>query len=140
MMIGWCRFNIYLFVALVIACGCRSPESKRNKQLAMLRLHLEARRDATDHTQEVSILREHPISLTVERAPFLTEAEVKEAKVIDATGGFALRIQFDRHGALLLEQYSVANRGKRFAVFTEFGEKLKEIRWLAAPVIARRIT
>jgi preprotein translocase subunit SecD len=55
-------------------------------------------------------------------------------------GGFALRIQFDHAGTALLEQYSASNRGKKIAVFCQFGEKLKDVRWLAAPVISRRIS
>jgi hypothetical protein len=50
-------------------------------------------------------------------------------------GGFQVMIQFDRQGTWLLEQYSVAARGKRVAIFSQFGEA----RWLAAPVLARRI-
>ena len=51
-----------------------------------------------------------------------------------------MSIQFDHQGTLLLEQYSTLNRGRKFAIFTQFGDKLKESRWLAAPIISRRIT
>jgi len=80
------------------------------------------------------------MSIGVEKVPFLTEGNVKDASVVDAVGGFALRIQFDHQGALLLEQYSTLNRGRRVAVFSQFGEKLSTNRWLAAPLISRRIT
>jgi len=40
----------------------------------------------------------------------------------------------------LLEQRSVDSRGQRFAIFCQFGPDLKESRWLAAPIVARRIT
>ena len=33
----------------------------------------------------------------------------------------------------------MAYHGKRFAIFCKFGEHLKNERWLAAPVISRRI-
>jgi len=84
------------------------------------------------------------VSVTVEKSPFLTEGEVSEAKVVEVMGGFTLRVQFDRQGTWLLEQYSSANRGKRFAIFSQFvsapDTKLNEGRWLAAPKISKRIT
>jgi len=40
-----------------------------------------------------------------------------------------------------LESITTANRGKRIAIFTQFGvEKAAKQRWLAAPMIARRLT
>jgi preprotein translocase subunit SecD len=55
-------------------------------------------------------------------------------------GGFALRIQFDHRGTILLEEYTTANRGRMVAIFSQFGDELKDYRWLAAPVISRPIT
>ena len=43
-------------------------------------------------------------------------------------------------GTALLEQCTTRNRGRRIAIFSQFGEKMKDYRWLAAPVISRRIT
>ena len=60
--------------------------------------------------------------------------------MIDVVGGFALRIRFDHPGTALLEEYTAANHGRKIAVFSQFGEKIKDYRWLAAPIIARRIT
>ncbi|PYJ02882.1 MAG: hypothetical protein DME25_14670 [Verrucomicrobia bacterium] len=136
------RFNIYLLLALALAIagGCRTAERKRRQQASTLRLHLEARPDGTVRNEVVQVFRGQPMSIGVEKVPFLTEGNVKEASVVDAVGGFALRIQFDHQGALLLEQYSTLNRGKRVAVFSQFGEKLSTNRWLAAPLISRRIT
>ena len=39
----------------------------------------------------------------------------------------------------MLEQYSAANPGKHFAIFGQWGEKLADGRWLAAPLITHRI-
>ena len=54
-----------------------------------------------------------------------------------------LRLQFDRRGTWLLEQYSTANLGKHFAIFSQFPSppdaKLNQGRWLAAPRINQRI-
>jgi preprotein translocase subunit SecD len=78
--------------------------------------------------------------VNVDKTPFLNESNVSGAKVVDVVGGFALRIQFDHAGTAMLEQYTVANRGRKIAVLSQFGEELKNLRWLAAPFISRRIT
>jgi hypothetical protein len=98
----------------------------------------------TNRSQTVTIGRSTPVNITVERAPFLCEGNIKNAKVIDFAGGFALRIECERQGTWLLEEYSAANRGKRFAVFSRFitmpERKLNAGRWLAAPLITRHIS
>jgi preprotein translocase subunit SecD len=144
-------YNIYLFVALMAATviGCQTtksdtgnhpPKKQNDKKLAaVLRLHLETRADTATHQETVSILRENPVKVTIQKEHFLDEADIAEAKVIDSVGGFSLSIKFDRRGRWLLEQYSSANSGRRFAVFAQFGEGLKEARWIAAPLIQRRI-
>jgi preprotein translocase subunit SecD len=78
--------------------------------------------------------------VNVEKEPFLTEADVAQVKVIDVVGGFALCIRFDHSGTALLEECTTRNLGRRIAVFSQFGEKIKDYRWLAAPVISHRIT
>lgn len=143
MNICWQRFNLYLLVALVAAalCGCKStPEDKTKKLLATLRLHIEASPDGSQANEPVPIYREHPYMVNVVKEPFMTEGSVSEARVFDAVGGFALRIQFDHSGTSLLDQYTSLYRGKRIAIFSQFGEKIKDYRWLAAPVISRRIS
>ena len=143
MKIRWYGFNIYLALALAFAgaalCGCLTSIMGK-KPVCTLRLHLEANRNSTVFNEAVPIYREQPVMVTVEKIPFLNESNVSGAKVIDGVGGFALRIQFNHAGTALLEQYSAGNPGKRIAVFSQFGEKLKEVRWLAAPVIARHVS
>jgi preprotein translocase subunit SecD len=143
MMIRWKRFNIYLLAALAVlgVSGCKSSGEKQSKKLlATLRLHVEASRDSTQSGEPVPIYREKPVWVTIQKTPFLTEANVAEAKVVDVGGDFALRIQFDRPGTRMLEQCSTANRGRRIAVFSQFGKQVQDFRWLAAPVNNRRIT
>jgi len=138
---GW-RFNIYLALALALAafCGCKTPgETNPRKLVSTLRLHLEATRDGTKGNEPVPIYRENPVMVNVQTQPFLAENYITEARVVNVMGGFALHIQFDNSGTALLEQYTTANRGRRIAVFSQFGEDLKDIRWLAAPIINRRI-
>lgn len=144
MITGGKRFNTYLLLALALVCGCQSPETKRKKQFSTLRVHLEVNRDTTDRNELAPISRANPVMVNVQKSPFLTEASVKEAKVVEVIGGFALRVGFDRQGVWLLEQYSTANLGKHVAIFSEFAspsdEKLNQGRWLAAPRINQRIT
>jgi hypothetical protein len=144
MMNRWERFNIYLLVtaavAAAVACGCQSTtKEKPAKLLSTFRLHLAASRDGTTAGVPVPVYRQNPIIINVEKEPFLTEGNVAEAKVIDVVGGFALQIRFDGAGTSLLEQCTAANRGRKIVVFSQFGEQIKDARWLAAPVITRRI-
>jgi hypothetical protein len=145
MMIRWSRFNIYLVSALALGfvCGCHTEARKRNKVVSTFRVYLEAHPGVTNNTQKVSVFRDHPIQLTLEQNPVLTEAFVKETKIIEVVGGFALQIQLDRTGGLLLEQCTTANRGLHLAIQSQFEnpseEKLNSTRWLAAPRIQSRI-
>ena len=138
------RFNIYLVLLVVLAAGCKTAESKHEKEVSTLQLRQEANPDPTGRTEQIAVYREHPVKFTVSRAPFLTESKVKEAKVIDVVGGFALRIAFDKEGAMLLEEYTAATRGRHIAVFSQWVEapdlKPNAGRWLAAPKIQTHIT
>jgi hypothetical protein len=140
MVISSSRFNLNLalLIALAALAGCST--SKESKVQATLRVHLEVNPDQTGHSEAVPIYRATPIFLNVQRQPFLTEAFVEKAAVLDTLGGFALQVQFDHMGSMLLEQYSAQNPGKHFAVAVQFGEKTGTARWLAAPSIGRRIS
>jgi preprotein translocase subunit SecD len=136
------RFNIYLLAMLgaALACGCQSSGEKHSKKLlSTLRLHLEIGSDRTKATESIPVYREKPIWVNVRKEPFLSEANVAAASVVDEVGGYVLRIQFDRDGITLLEECTTRNRGRRIAIFSQFAEELKDYRWLAAPVINRRI-
>lgn len=136
------RFNIYLLAACATlgAIGCRSTGDKRDKQISTLNLHLEVNPDRTELSGPVPIYREKPVMVNVEKAPFLTEANIADAQVIGGADSFVLRVQFDKRGTWLLEQYSAVNPRKRLATFSRWGKKLNEGRWLAAPIIPRRIS
>jgi len=149
MIVRWDRFNFYLFlcVAVSLAAGCKtSEESKQEKELTRLQLRQETRANPLDpmgHTESVAVYRAHPVTFTVSKEPFLSEAYVKDAKVVDTLGGFALRIEFDKEGSMLLEQYCSANLGRHIAVFSQWDDspdsKLNTGRWLAAPRIQKHI-
>jgi hypothetical protein len=143
MKIRWQRLNLYLVMALAVVMfgGCKSAEERKSKKLlATFRLHLEGRRDGTKTTEVVPIYRASPVMVRIEKVPFIDEGHVSTAQVIDVVGGFALQIQFDHRGTGLLEECTTVNRPSRAAIFCQFGEDLKEQRWLAAPVLSRRIT
>jgi hypothetical protein len=142
MITGRRRFNLYLLVALatVLAAGCRTHKDNKSKELATLRIHLESGIDDTSRTKKVPIYRASPVDLTVEQDAFITEAHVASAKVADVLGGFDLQIQLNRQGSWLLQEYSASNPGKHYAIFSQFGEKGKQSRWLAAPIFSRVIS
>jgi hypothetical protein len=133
------RFNLFLaFLALAWVCGCQT--SKKDKETSALRIHIESTSRSTGATETVSVLRSDPLLVTIYKEPILSEANLVEAKVIDARGGFGIQLQFDESSGLVLEQYSAANPGKHFAIFGQWSEKTTDSRWLAAPLITRRVT
>src|SRR5690349_8322447 len=96
-------FNLYLvlIVALGLAIGCKTASGEDKKPLSTLRLHLEAKKggskvdpkaDPFAGTETVEVDRANKMRFTIDKNPFLTEASVKEAKVIDDNGGYALQI------------------------------------------------
>ncbi|MGO9587814.1 MAG: SecDF P1 head subdomain-containing protein [Limisphaerales bacterium] len=134
------RFNIYLALAVLLglACGCQT--SKKKTPTAALRVHIEVSPEPGGTSQSISVLRADPVLVTIKREPILTEANIVSARVINARGGFAIEIKFDENGTWLLEQYSAANPGGHFVIGGKWSEKPGESRWLAAPVISRRIS
>jgi preprotein translocase subunit SecD len=139
------RFNIYfaLAVAALLVSGCQTDKKDaQDKKVAALRIHLEVNDDHTDVTgtsQTISVLRADPVQITISRDPILTEANIIAARVINTPGGFAIEVRFDEIGALTLEQYTGSNPGTHLAIFGQWGDKLANGRWLAAPMITHRI-
>ncbi len=131
------RFNIYLSVAMavVLLAGCQT--GKDSKDVSILRVHLQA--PAASAGQPVSVLRASPVLINIARDPILTEVNVAVARVVAAPEGFAIQIKFDEAGGWMLEQYSAVNPGKHFVIFGQWGDKLEEGRWLAAPLIDGRL-
>lgn len=143
MVIRPARFNIYLLLAAawMVAVGCETVASQSKKQVATLRVHLEAPNDPSGMTEKVSVLRSSPISVTIEKTPFLNETDIGEAKVIESGDEFILFIQLNQQGQRLLEQYSSANPQRRLAIRSQFRQGTNVFdRWLAAPLVTRRIS
>lgn len=137
MKIRFARFNINLLLcATALLLGCQTTEQKKlSKEATTMRFHLQTGRDAS-HSGVVAVYRANPVRLNVEREPFLTEVDMESASVVDVRGGYAIQIQFNGHAALVLEGVTVAHKGQHVAIESNFGE----VRWLAAPVLTRRIS
>lgn len=134
------RFNIFfsLLVAVVVVSGCQTKLKK--EKVSVLRIHLQAGSNIANATVPVSVLRSNPVSVTVARDPILSEANIVAARIIETPGGFAVEVQFDETSSLILEQFSASNSGLHFVIFGQWGEKVaNDARWLAAPLITRRI-
>jgi hypothetical protein len=146
MRIRWVRFNIYLLavLGLLAGAGCNSPAAKKKKVLSTVLLHTEMNSDNKGRSERVEVFRAQPFSVTIDKQPFLTDAFVKDARVIEVVGGFALQLQFDQKGSWLLEETSVAMHGRHLAIFSQFvnpgEEHMNTGRWLAAPLFSARIT
>ena len=143
MITGRCRFNLYLLCAFcalaALVAGCQSAEKKKQHQYATFRLHSEVYKESMDFSTTVPIFREKPVMVTINKDPLITEADVADARIVDDAGAWAIQIQFNRRGTWLLEQQSTSNPGRHVAIYSEWGQP-KESRWLAAPVLKRRIS
>src|ERR1041384_5523797 len=136
------RFNTFLLGAAIASAlaGCQTAESGRDKHPASLSVHLEASSLLAEPNDGVPIDRAKPIRVNAEKTSFLDDARIAEASVLDVTGGFVIRVAFDRQGSWLLESMSALNPGKHFAIYAEWGKKPRQKRWLAAPLISRRVS
>jgi len=133
------RFNIYLtlMAALVLLCSCQTDRQKG--PVSAVRIHIEANPDSAGTSQTVSVVRSDPVLVTIAQEPILTEVNVVAARVFDVHGGFAIEVRFDETATWILEQYSAVNSGRHFVIFGQWGDKLANGRWLAAPIITHRI-
>jgi hypothetical protein len=136
-------FNIYLSLLLspflILQIGCKTTEQKKkDKEASTLSFHLEVNHDGTPYNSTVPVYRANPIQVSASRDAFLDEGYIESASVVDVdkVGGFGIRIQFDPHGRMVLENVTISNKGQRIVIFSTFGQA----RWLAAPLITHRIS
>lgn len=132
------RFNTYFLVGLVgLLGGCKTTEEKKkSKEKTLMTFYREINADESGRTMDVTVVRAQPQLVTVDRTPFLDSGSVEKAAVVPTLGGFVIRLQFDRHGAWILQNISTSFRGSRIAIHAQFGDA----RWLGAPVINRNIS
>ena len=133
------RFNLYLLAAVstLLFCGCATH--KKKEPVTVLRVHAQAKENTT-FTRKIKVFENDPTELKVDQSTIVTDAEVESANVVDALGGFALVIKFDKRGQWLLDQHSSLNIGRHLAIFVQYGEKSEKAKWIAAPVISNRIS
>jgi len=142
------RFNLFLIMAflLVPLCGCELLGIKPDQPVAALRVHIELAPIATtnpmngmESAETISVLRANPVQVTIDKDPVLTEGNIVAAKVISTPDAPAIEVRFDENGTWILEQATASNPGRHFVIFGQWGKDLKSSRWLAAPLITRRI-
>jgi len=140
MVIRATQFNLYLgLLLLALATGCQTGD--KDKPMATLRVHLEVSPTETAVNGPVPVYRAMPVMVNIDKAPMVTEDDLTSAKLVDQPGGFAIELQFDDHGILVLNQYASANPGKHYVVYSQWGTgKFKQERWLAAPLMPRNIS
>jgi hypothetical protein len=134
------RFNLYLAftVAAVLLCGCQTNKSKKPE--ASIFIHAEAT-DDTSFTRTIKLFREGTVTMKIHQTPMLTERNLVEAKVENVVGGgFAISLKFSPGGQWTLDQYTSLNIGRHYAIFVMFGKDPIITRWIAAPIIDRRIS
>jgi len=118
------KFNIYLALAsLLLAGGCASSKGKFAKsEQSTIRLYLEGNRKDLSGTGTVLVTRErYPV--TIERAPFLTEGDLRQASMVDEpgpNGGYSIQLVFNDHGALMLDMLTTAHKGQHIVIFSQF--------------------
>jgi len=135
-------FNLYLLLVVTVlaeVCGCQSDQTKGNKHLATLRIHLESRAQIPGSGNTVSVIRSQPVLVTINTQPLLTEANITSASLLESPVGYAVEVTFDETGALTLEEYSSAYVGMHFVIFGQWSNRTMDSRWLAAPIITHRI-
>ena len=134
------RFNLYLLLVLA-ACtagGCAWTKKKIDKAGA-IRIHIESAVVMPDKTEAIKLPRSEPIVINIDEDPIVTERNIIAATLLETPGGFSLRVKFDETGSWMIEQATAGNPGKHLVIFAQWGPTISEGRWLAAPVITRRI-
>jgi hypothetical protein len=126
---------------LLLATGCTTtPAEKQAKQeakdLSAVRLFTEVRDESMSGSQ-VSLPRSNPVEIKIEKEPFADERDIARADVVNAVGGFSIRLELTSHGRMALEQASVTHAGLRLVAFGQWtaGKEETVQRWLAAPVM-----
>jgi preprotein translocase subunit SecD len=142
MVIRLVQFNLklLLIVSLVSLIGCRTPEKKAEKVQALLRIHMETNPYPPDQSDKIKVLRSMPMTINVEKSPFLNESHIIAAQVLHTGDGFLVMVKFNQQGQWLLEQYTASNQKRRLAIRSQFRVSTNVYdRWIAAPVITKPI-
>jgi hypothetical protein len=120
------RFNIYFALgAVFLAGGCSTIKrevTQSKKEQTTIRLYLEGNRADSGTLGKVQVTRKKDLFM-VEREPFLTEADLTKAVLVDDPGGdgsYSIQVAFNEHGTLLMDMITTGNKGKHIIVFCQF--------------------
>ena len=118
-----------------VGLGCQSIGKKKpGENYSLIALYIEQNNDGTKYSKKMAVYRADPIIFYVNSEPFLDTADLEQATLMEAIGGFAIQLQFTRHGTAVLDSFTTSNKGRRMAIFCQFTEP----RVLAAPMITNR--
>jgi hypothetical protein len=117
-------FNIYFaLVCLALTGGCALlNEVAPKKEQSTIRLYLEGQK-ADRTTAGTVFVTSNKFPYTVQRDPFLTEADLSKASIVNDPGGsgsYSIQLVFNDHGTLLLDMYTADNKGRHIIVFSQF--------------------
>jgi hypothetical protein len=125
----WRRsFNIYFaLVCLALAAGCAAFREVNNhtnpkKQQSTIRLYIEGQK-ADAFTSGTVLVTRNRVPFTIEREPFLTEADLAKASIVNdpsGDGGYSIQLTFNNHGTMVLDMITADNKGKHIIVFSHF--------------------
>jgi len=113
-----------------------SRKEKKPKLPNSIRIYVETKHDIEERSLPAVVGRSSPMKFMVEKLPILNEVHIEAATLIDQPGGFEVRVKFNSLGARVLESYTAAAAGRHLVIMTEID---KESRWIAAPLIRRRL-
>jgi hypothetical protein len=137
------RFNLYLLPLwlCLLAAGCALwPHKHKKEPTGIVRVCIESEASTAGPTKTITVLRSQPVAVNISTEPILTEADMLAARLLETPGnGFAVELKFQETAGWRLEQYTAINPGKHLAIFGQWGETPADGRWLAAPLISRRI-
>jgi len=111
--------NNYLWAAaFLLVAGCGTAHLSGKKEYTFIQVYLEARNGASTGAQMVKVLN---APVYVEPEPFLTEADMTKARLVDEPDGtWAVQVMFTDHGSLLLDMTSTSSKGLKLVIFTAF--------------------
>ena len=150
MKISFVRFNTFLCAASILAAaaGCQTKSGDKDakdkpdkKEATVIELHMEADVESIRDTMPVPVGRDNPITVEVEKDPFMDGEFLDNAEVVEEPDGlFSIRLKFDWQGASLLNAETARNPGRRVAVFCQFGKGKEKNFYIASPKIQRPIS
>lgn len=121
-------FNIYFALAcLTLAGGCAVYKSTKEainpkKEQSTIRLYMEGPKADTLTSESVLVTREK-FPYTIDREPFLTEADLDQASLVNdpaGDGGYFIKLTFNQHGSMVLNLYTADNKGRHIIIYSQF--------------------